>query len=507
MMKNRYTLLAVLCMALVCDIAAQSKQQLPKLTVTDEEVRFANTESFLRGDSLYVRFDFVMSGDVLSSGEALHVVPVYRANGKELRFPEVLINGKKRAKFYHREQTLASHDAYWANRPYALFTYHPRRFQTISYSFAYPLPVDMRDGGRLAVEQLLEDCCDLRLIAAKPFSIKMAGRETPLVSHTPIEPAASRLVSESSVTFIRPEVEQVKERNERLTLRINYIVDRYDVLPHYANNASELQKVDDVLRPLSSRREIYQIGSASIKGYASPEATYAYNLKLSKHRANGFKQYLINRYGLYSLARFSAVGMGEDWDGLRAAVDQSQMMYRDEVLSIIDGVGIFNGREKQLMDLAGGEPYRYMLRTFCPALRRMEMEITYTVRSFKLAQAEEMIKERPQDLSQQEMFDVARTHKDNEQLRVAATFFPNDATANINAASAALVVGELEAAYAYLRKVWSNPQAFNNIGVYYLIKGDYPQAEQYFRRALTGADRHKAAYNLKLINQLQHSQR
>lgn len=141
-------------------------------------------------------------------------------------------------------------------------------------------------------------------------------------------------VYESSVTFIRPKKEVVKDRNEHLSIHINYIVDRYDILPYYASNAEELAKVDNVLRPLSSRRETtYRIRRASIKGYASPEAPYDYNLKLSQRRADGFKQYLIRKYGLYDISMFPATGMGEDWEGLRAAVEESDMMYQDAVLS------------------------------------------------------------------------------------------------------------------------------------------------------------------------------
>ena len=53
------------------------------------------------------------------------------------------------------------------------------------------------------------------------------------------------------------------------------------------------------------------------------------------------------------------------------------MAHRDEVLYLIDHVGIFAGRERKLMDLDKGAPYKYMLKEFFPALRRVEITVNY----------------------------------------------------------------------------------------------------------------------------------
>ena len=87
--------------------------------------------------------------------------------------------------------------------------------------------------------------------------------------------------------------------------------------------------------------------------------------------------YIVRHTGipLSSLKRQAA---GILWDELRAQVAASEMPYRDEVLDVLDNtpVWIFDarnrvvgGRKKRLMDLRGGEPYRYMLRKFFPDLR------------------------------------------------------------------------------------------------------------------------------------------
>ena len=51
--------------------------------------------------------------------------------------------------------------------------------------------------------------------------------------------------------------------------------------------------------------------------------------------------------------------------------------YRDAALRVISRYGIFNGREKYLMELQGGSPYKDMLRHFFPKLRRIEVIVRY----------------------------------------------------------------------------------------------------------------------------------
>jgi hypothetical protein len=64
----------------------------------------------------------------------------------------------------------------------------------------------------------------------------------------------------------------------------------------------------------------------------------------------------------------------EDWHGLRMLVERSDMPSKHRVMEIIDTVPVWDsktrrGRERELMDLDGGAPYRYMYRNFFPLLR------------------------------------------------------------------------------------------------------------------------------------------
>lgn len=123
------------------------------------------------------------------------------------------------------------------------------------------------------------------------------------------------------------------------------------------------------------------------------------------------------------------------------------------------------------------------------------MLLTYDVSSFDLDEANGVINSRPQDLSQREMFDVAFRKSQNCDLAterssfgleydLAARYFPKEKVALINASAAALVRGDLEIAWSYLSEVQSEPDAYNNLGVYYKLKGDLEKAKHYFNLAL-----------------------
>ena len=164
--------------------------------------------------------------------------------------------------------------------------------------------------------------------------------------------------------------------------------------------------------------------------------------------------------------------------------------------------GIFNGREKQLMDLQGGMPYKDMLRRFFPKLRRIEVVVEYNINEIDHQDASELIYTHPDLLSLEEMYETARyyrpgTDQYREVYEIAAFHFPDDVTANVNAASAVMLTGDLISAWNYLRKVEADPRAWNNMGVLTLMEGNPEGAALWFRKAV-GIEPRKARRNLQI---------
>lgn len=521
MYKKHYTFGLLLLSILFCSLSQVSAQnnnvrksavKHRKLNITPNEesipleenyLKVVNEKSFTRNDSLYVDFQLLINGKVVKSGESLSLIPEYQMKNDAYELPAILINGKKRVPYYKRERKLTTPENYWEYKPYTTVVAKKNKDQQVAYKYALPLPGNIEEG-KLILKHIKQDCCDINLEETDTLALAHKG-------NTRCNDSGVKLLAvgytenpnnAKTVNYIAPTPEQEKIRQDTIRIRINYPVDKAQVLVNYKNNANELGRVDELFSHFYTAQNTYTLLEGKITGYASPEAPYYYNLKLSKRRANGFYAYFREEYsGMVQLPKIAVVGAGEDWDGLVKAVKTTDMKYKNKVLRIIRNNGIFKGREKKLMDLAGGTPYRYMLKNLFAPLRRIELIVTYRVRSFTTEEAKKMVQKRPKDLSQKEIYDIAIQTDDSQLIEKAVTYFPNDITANINASSAALIDGDLDKAYTYLQKVWNEPKAFNNIGVYYTLKKEYTKARAFFTKAL-GVDKTKAEANLKLLNEI-----
>ncbi|MEG1634859.1 MAG: OmpA family protein, partial [Rikenellaceae bacterium] len=266
-------------------------------------------------------------------------------------------------------------------------------------------------------------------------------------------------------------------------------VNRTEIRPDFGNNPAELTKIREMIEDIKNDAAI-TIKHITITGYASPEGSLANNQRLSEGRAKALEGYLQSRYNL-SKDLYTINFGGEDWEGLVELVEASDMLYKQEVLDIILNTSIENNREKKLMNLKVGVPYRYMLHDMFPKLRRVICKIDYNVKTFDVNEAKELVKTKPQNLSLNEMYQVAVTYEKgsdefNNVFYVAVKMFPNDQTANLNAAATALSRGDIVSAEEYLNNVNSRvriAQYDNLIGVILMIKGNYDRAEQYFKSA------------------------
>ena len=139
---------------------------------------------------------------------------------------------------------------------------------------------------------------------------------------------------------------------------------------------------------------------------------------------------------------------------------------------------------------SAGEPFAGDPRgNLKKALRHSDYTVRYVVRGFNVEEAKQIIRTRPQQLSLQEMFLVAQTYEKgsnefNEVFDVAVRMFPDDPTANINAAAIELQRGDLQQSVRYLDKADAQASAtLNNRGVLKLLQGDLDSAESYFKQA------------------------
>ena len=518
---------------------------LPALPAEGQGARVTLADAQVTNDSLYLSLKMDLSSVRPNSRTCVHFTPILaNARGGRLELPPVLVSGRRRYRFDRREWALNTNGRTHRAEPYLIQLCKRRSApRPVSYHIGVPYSVWMGDA-ILLLRQEVKDCCDLQLlgvdtISMRLFTEQMIEQQTapvryPVSTQQPIlmqQPVSVQqtipvqyvepLVATPSVTypvtysvrdvelytsmlsFLEPTVEHDKKLDEKAVFYIDYPLGSDNILPDYRNNRTELQKLDSLLFPFSAA-DYSSMEHIRVCGYASPDGPYIDNERLAGSRARFFASYICNACGI-PRSRIETTCVAEDWEGLSALLQSEQPLYAAAALSIIQNVGVFNGREKQLMDLRGGQPYRDMLRHFFPRLRRLEVSVRWNIRAVSAGEAYKLIYTHPEWLSLAEMYGVARyyrpgTEQYREVYEIAAYRFPEDVVANINASSAVMLTGDVKPARVYLQRVESDPRSWNNLGVLALMEGKPGEAEDWFRKAV-GVEPQKARQNLQ---QLQH---
>lgn len=168
----------------------------------------------------------------------------------------------------------------------------------------------------------------------------------------------------------------IRDGSRSMNCYLSYPQGSARVLEGFGDNAGELLRLDRFLRQVFRDSLIY-VDSVRLCGYCSIEGSWDVNDRLARSRALGFRSYLDGKYALSSRYPVRVDWVAEDWDKLSEMVAASDMPSCNAVLALIRDVDVFKGRERELMDLEGGVPYRYMLKEFFPALRRVEITVDY----------------------------------------------------------------------------------------------------------------------------------
>ena len=152
--------------------------------------------------------------------------------------------------------------------------------------------------------------------------------------------------------------------SDTLRCRICFPVGSSVVDLSYGENGSRL---DAFVAGIHARQATAVLCRLSLHSGASPEGGLTFNRRLSDKRLASFRSILQERLFLPDSV-FTTVSLGEDWEGLTSLVEESDMPCREEVLRILRNTPVWvtrNGvvvdsRKRQLMNLRGGQAWRYM---------------------------------------------------------------------------------------------------------------------------------------------------
>lgn len=281
---------------------------------------------------------------------------------------------------------------------------------------------------------------------------------------------------------------------------VEFKVNKTDILPDYKNNSKELGKIFATIDSVKNDNDI-TVTSISIKGTASPDGPYENNVRLAQGRTESLKDYVQKLYHFppnFIKTSFEPV----DWQGLKDFLNgdaqaptsdkanlSEVLPHRAEILAIVEG-DLEPFQKNQKIKTTYPKEYAWLLENIYPSLRHSDYKIEYTIRSFtQVSEIEEMLRVAPQKLNLNEMYFLASSYKPgsdkyNQLYETAVRMFPNDETANLNAANAAMQKGDMAAAAKYLANAGNSAKATYARGVFEALNGNLEKGLELVNKAI-----------------------
>lgn len=277
---------------------------------------------------------------------------------------------------------------------------------------------------------------------------------------------------------------------------------------HVIDNRAELKVIDDSIRYALSDPNV-EIDQIKVCGYASPESPYLHNEYLASNRSRALSEYIADHYHLpRQRCTFDAVP--ENWAGFREQVAASTTIneeLRQELLSLIDrpayGPSDYDEKEKELTT---GKRFAALYKSqihpdWFPKLRYTDFTIQTRLKPLTTAQLHEVLKKTPGLLSLNQIYTVAADCEHGSEefqhaMAVALERFPDDPTANCNAAALAIEAKDYAKAEKYLQKAGDSDDANILRAIVEVSRFNFDQARAYLLKAKSSPE---AQRNLQLL--------
>lgn len=270
---------------------------------------------------------------------------------------------------------------------------------------------------------------------------------------------------------------------------VTFVVNRTELNPDYMDNPKEIQKILNSINIVKADSDAV-ITEVHIRGYASPEGPYDNNVRLAKGRTETLANYVNSLYK-FKPGIMTTSYDPEDWGGLRAYVKDSMnfnLTNRPGLLAVIDGPLGFDARDAALKSQFP-EDYQVILKEIYPWLRHSDYRVEYTIKVYTdLANLMRLYNDDPTKLRAVDFYTIAQQYPIGSDqyldvMRRAIEVYPDEPMINLNVANIYLKEGDFEAAQSCLLKAGLNPQANFARGVLAAKRGDYREAERYFKMA------------------------
>ncbi|MDE6270418.1 MAG: DUF3868 domain-containing protein [Muribaculaceae bacterium] len=408
-------------------------------------------------DSFYLRFNLDLSAVRLKSEEQAAFTPVLLDSTHRATLPGAIVSGRNR---YLRDLR-----AGYSPDGYTIFR---------SGRAGAAMPVE----ARLPFEDWMLDASLVLTDTISGCSCRPFESGDMLVTTFDMR----QRVFEPVFVYITPAAEVEKTRSADGHAYIDFPVNKTEIYPDYRRNPVELANIRDTISIIKNDPD-YTITSLSLRGYASPEGSYANNERLARGRTEALRTYIRGLYD-FPLAILHTSWQAEDWEGLIAWLRASDMPDRDAIIEIATTPvfdGNPDGREWKIKSTYP-EQYRILLADVYPGLRHTDYTVSYTVRTFTTVdEIRAVFAVDPRKLSLNELYKLALSYPAGsaefiDVFETAARLYPESPEASLNAAIPALQAGDLARAERYLARAGESPEATYARAILTARRGDLSAA-------------------------------
>ncbi len=267
------------------------------------------------------------------------------------------------------------------------------------------------------------------------------------------------------------------------------------------------------------------IETVEILGWASPEGELKRNQELSSNRSNTGKKWFEAEYNKYIKERakkekvkekeikkeftFDLKDNGEDWDGFIAALENSNIKDKSQIINVLKSQNDMDQREQQIRNMIA--IYDEVDGVILPSLRRAIIKVNSMEDKKTDEEIAQLAANDPEKLNNNELLYAASLTSDKktqEDIYTKATeIYANDYRGYNDLACIKAANGNLDEAAKILDKANSlkpnNAEVLNNLGLIALIKGDFAAAKDYFeasQKSGLNQDYNMGVVNMKLGN-------
>lgn len=441
-MKNMKKMKLYAVISPLCILFAQSALTVQAQKIDDSQLRLAGGKILIdsvltqkKSDSLKIAFRLHLDSLQLKSEQQLVFTPLI-AGEDTIALNPIIINGKNQnIRYLRKSSKLKNSQAVVVRR---------RNDTEQQVLFSQTLPY--RKWMKAFNLSMTEDLCGCGNLMDQDTTLMADIQPTPRICRD---------------HYVKPKAEAIKVRAEKGEAYLSFKLNKSDILADFRENATELRKITSTIDLVKNDKDV-SITNIDIHGYASPDGPYDNNVRLANNRAAALRNYVCNLYTI-DKKLFTYHATPEDWEGFKKKVEASNLADKSAILAVANSSLAPDAKDLKIKKLYPAS-YRYIMSEIYPRLRHSNYTVTYTVRPFDIEEAKVILKTKPQQLSLQEMYLVAQTYEPgspefNEVFDIAVRLFPDDETANLNAACTDLQKGDLVTAEKHLAKAGNSKEA------------------------------------------------